>query len=424
MVKANQKSLGAKAYINSKVNDMRVKFRKAPGDEAKRQLVENFKEITSSEEYKENLGIVREDTDIIRRYARRKKWWDITSEEFKKAKTEFYGNNMDLDFWEDFENLDLWKKVDYIFEKFWDTDYAADLITELLAKNHKSIVDILFDNYERHNLSENSCKTVFNKFWQGPVSLALIFGSQLKYYFKDKGQVFWNITENTLIHLAKLDLDWTFLEFGCIVGCCEDWSIGNHEILDLFINYTSKDRSIYDIPFKKLSVEWQKYTINSLISRGMYNRLLKNIYDYNTKSSSYVINYDINLWKNIDVVNYIFKRLIWRSVNYNMNNFFTVELQYLHKYYHKIIANILIQMWRIDILKYYINYFTWLTRVEKAEILWNTELENKLNKEKFDKDLVSLQQLWEKLWLIIDVKQKGEEAQPSHEEEVKESSQE
>ena len=296
--------------------------------------------------------------------------------------------------------------------KNFETDYAADLITELLAKNHKSIVDILFDNYERHNLSENSCKTVFKKFWQGPVSLALIFGSDLKVHFKDEGQVFWNITENTLIRLAKLDLHQVFLQHYCIVSCCKNWSIGNHEILNLFINAKNWH---YGIPFKKLSVEWQKYTINSLIRRGDYWHLFDRS----------VIDHDINLWKNIDVANYIFQRLIiWVVKYYRNGEFFTEQLQYFHKYYHKIIANILIQIWRIDILKYYINYFTWLTEIEKAEILWNTELENKLNKEKFDKDLVSLQQLWEKLWLIIDVKQKGEEAQPSHEEEVKESSQE
>ena len=396
MVKANKKSLDAKAYINGQVNKFREERRKPSDEEARKQLAENFRKTTASDEYQEQLKIVNEDTNIVRKYARRKKWWDITHEELKNAKTEFYGKNMDMEFWEDFEKLDLWKKIDYIFEKFWDTDYAADLITELLTKNNKSIEDILFGNYWRYHLSESSCKTVFNKFWQGPVSLALIFGSNLKYYFKDDRQIFENITENTLIHLAKLDQD--FLKFRCIVNSCKDWSIGNHEILDLFI------KGCGYIPFKKLSVEWQKYIINSLMRRGRYWRFFDSIYD--PRGSYSVINNDINLWENVDVANYIFQRLIIWVIKHGNKEFFTITLQEFHKYYHKIIANILIQMWRIDIVKHFINYFTWLTEIEKAEILWNKELEDKLNREKFDSDLAKLQELWEKLWLTVKVEEK------------------
>lgn len=404
MEKANKKSLDAKAYINAQVNEMREKFGKATDDEAKKQLIENFNELTSSDEYQENLAVVQEDTDIVREYAKRKKWWDITPEEFDAAKVDFYGKNMNLEFWEDFEKLDLWKKVDYIFEKFWDTNYAADLINELLIKNNKSITNVFRDFWIYD--SKYRCKIIFNKFWRGPVSLTLIFGTHLKNAFKDEGQVFENVSENTLIHLAKLDQD--FLKFGCIVNSCKDWSIGNHEILNLFI------KSWRTIPFKKLSVEWQKYIIDSLISSGGYEYLRLFVDDWYSKSK--VINYDINLWEDIDIVNYIFQSIIWWYVYYtdnindhNMNEFFTIILQEFHKYYHKIIANILIQMWRTDILKYYINCFTWLTEIEKAEILWNTEVEDRLNKEKFDSDLAKLQELWEKLWLIIKVEKKKEE---------------
>lgn len=398
MVKANKTSLDAKAYINWQVNDMREKINKASDEEARRQLAENFKETTSSEEYQENLAVVQKDTDTVREYAKRKKWWDITPEEFDAAKVDFYGKNMNLEFWEDFEKMDSWKKVDYIFEKFWDTDYAAGLINELLIKNNKSITNVFSDFWIYD--SKYHCKIIFNKFWRGPVSLTLIFGTHLKNAFKDEGQVFENVSENTLIHLAKLDQD--FLKFGCIVNSCKDWSIGNHEILNLFI------KSWWTIPFKKLSVEWQKYTINSLIRSGGYEYLRLFEYDWDTKSK--VIKYEINLWENIDIVNYIFQPIISCYVYYanndNINEFFTIILQEFHKYYHKIIANILIQMWRIDILKYYINCFTWLTEIEKAEILWNTEVEDRLNKEKFDSDLAKLQELWEKLWLTVKVEEK------------------
>ena len=36
----------------------------------------------------------------------------------------------------------------------------------------------------------------------------------------------------------------------------------------------------------------------------------------------------------------------------------------------KIKERILIQVWRIDIVKEYINNFTWLTDEEKEEIMW------------------------------------------------------
>jgi hypothetical protein len=86
MIKANKTSLIAKAYINGKVNDMREKFREAPDEEAKKQLVETFRETTSSEEYKENLRIVNEDAKAVRKSL---KPWE-RKEKFGEAKEDFY----------------------------------------------------------------------------------------------------------------------------------------------------------------------------------------------------------------------------------------------------------------------------------------------------------------------------------------------
>jgi hypothetical protein len=41
---------------------------------------------------------VRDDTDIVRKHAKRKKGEWLTSQEFRDAKTEFYGKDMDLEF--------------------------------------------------------------------------------------------------------------------------------------------------------------------------------------------------------------------------------------------------------------------------------------------------------------------------------------
>ena len=85
MAKVSKKSLEAKAYINGKVNDMREKFKEASDEEAKKQLLETFRETTSSDEYQENLKIVREDTETIRR-----DWRKRTSIPYR---TKFYGGS-------------------------------------------------------------------------------------------------------------------------------------------------------------------------------------------------------------------------------------------------------------------------------------------------------------------------------------------
>ena len=96
MVKINKNSIDAKEYIIGKVMDMAIEFNKLTDDESKKQLIENLKKTTSSDEYKQNLAIVNEDSKIIRDYTRRKKWEDLTPQEFKDAINEFYGQNMDL----------------------------------------------------------------------------------------------------------------------------------------------------------------------------------------------------------------------------------------------------------------------------------------------------------------------------------------
>ena len=78
MTKANKKSLDAKSYINGQVNKFREGRRKTSGEEARRQLAENFRETISTDEYQENLKVVREDSDAVRKNARMKKWRDIT----------------------------------------------------------------------------------------------------------------------------------------------------------------------------------------------------------------------------------------------------------------------------------------------------------------------------------------------------------
>ena len=87
MVTANKESLNAKAYINGKVNDMRKQIVKVPAEKARKQLIKNFREITSSDEYQENLNIVNRDADAIRKSLNP---WE-RREKFGEAREDFYG---------------------------------------------------------------------------------------------------------------------------------------------------------------------------------------------------------------------------------------------------------------------------------------------------------------------------------------------
>ena len=116
----------------------------------------------------------------------------------------------------------------------------------------------------------------------------------------------------------------------------------------------------------------------------------------------------MNLWEWVDPIEFI--------MSYTLKIFNDEELeksllsdnfQKMHMY-HKQIVDLFIKAWKIDVVKKSINNLIWLSDMEKAEIMGDTELEDKLNREKFNSDLAKLQELWEKLWVIIEVKEKKE----------------
>ena len=432
MAKANKKSLDAKAYINAQVNEIREKIRKTPDEEARKQLAENFKETTSSEEYQENLAVVQEDTDIIREYSKRKKWWDITPEEFDAAKVDFYGKNMNLEFWEDFEKLDLWKKVDYIFEKFWDTDYAADLIISIISasKNNKNgikfkkriLSDILRKGEYYDGALKDAIDDIFDKFWAWQIwlRLAMLFSDCVnvnrmtdliketyvydRWFYKEYKR---NVTENTLKYILKWN---DFCRW--VVFWCKDYSISDQKILDYFV---SKD---IRCPMKKLTSEWQKYYIEKFLEYSKNNGWDKY---FEAPTVLYLSSFnDMNLWEWVDPIEFI--------MSYTLKIFNDEELeksllsdnfQKMHMY-HKQIVDLFIKAWKIDVVKKSINNLIWLSDMEKAEIMGDTELEDKLNREKFNSDLAKLQELWEKLWVIIEVKEKKELEQGQSEDDEEE----
>ncbi len=286
MAKANKKSLDAKAYINGQVNKFREDRRKTIDDVAKKQLVENFRETTSSEEYQEQLDIVHEDADVIRKETREKRWRDITSEEFEDAKTEFYGKDMSLDFWDDFEKLDLWKKVDYLFERFWDTDYAADLMIKLLKTlmpEHdgkwgwlylQEIINELVGWVENGvYYNKQIYSWLSEKFWDGIITARIYFhladhviwGGGYDNWLKNIPYNYKNMTQSTLKRLLTTYWFKTYvLKFipysyprnyaiNNLIRACKDWSIS-----DLWLIRELKDIITMN-EIDKLSPEWKEY---------------------------------------------------------------------------------------------------------------------------------------------------------------------
>lgn len=131
MIKANKKSLNAKAYISGKVNDMREQFCKAPDEEARKQLVETFRETISSDEYQENLRVVNEDAKTLRKSL---KPWERTTENFEAKKEEFYWKlNAHLSDKElkELQGKDIYEKLDFLCKKFWFWNKLYSMIVHM-----------------------------------------------------------------------------------------------------------------------------------------------------------------------------------------------------------------------------------------------------------------------------------------------------
>lgn len=389
MAKANEKSINAKAYIKAQVDEMREKFSKATDEATRQKLIKTFKdEITSSDEYQDNLAVVMEDTDAIRKETRERKWWDITLGEFEAAKTEFYGKDMDLEFWEDFEKLDLWKKVDYIFERFWDTDYAADLIIKILKPlkywpdwEDRLYLEKMAEMYANWNWA-NILSWLTKYFWNGVVAIRLYFDLADHTYnrYKAWNVHLWtqyiglcgnysNITQNTLNKISETRLfrqniidnhqPWDSLNgwgLSHIIMWCEDWSISDLWLIEK-LKKVIADNMCETI--QKLSVEWQKYIINYAME--IYKDHIDCLPDL--KDLKWVLN--LCEWISDDIiVDAMVNNLTDRDINRCFENVFPKKLRD-----HKTLMNLFIKAWKKEIVKKYINNF-WFTEEEKSEILW------------------------------------------------------
>ncbi len=401
---ANKKSLDSKAYINGQVNKFREECRKNTNEEARKQLAENFRKTISTEEYQENLKVVNEDADIIRKESKRKKWWDITSEEFKDAKTEFYGKDMSLDFWEDFEKLNLWKKMEYIFEKFWDTDYAADLMIKLLKLSeiksawiYDYIVNVRDNLIDWYNGGENNVRIyrwLSNKFWNSIVT-ARIYYYLIDRIIWDENYSYWikwlqnltyceykNLSQmtlkkiittkniRTLIVKYAMENERMWYEIEYLVKWCKDW-----EISDLWLINILKDSiRITEDVIVKLSPVCQKFLIDYKMKKFKWNFWKHSYINVKLKNC-------LNFWEWVDSFDF-FLDLMLKNLNDKDLEYFcewgrdpkygTVSNYFLRNVSkkHKQIVDSFIKAWKLELVKKYISHFTWLTEEEKSEILW------------------------------------------------------
>ncbi len=442
MTQANKKSIDAKVYINGKVNDMKEQFVKAPDEEARKQLIETFRETTSSDEYQEKLWIVRDDTDIVRKHAKRKKGEWLTSQEFRDAKTEFYGKDMDLEFWEEFGKLKLWERVNYIFDKFWDTDYAAGLIGDVLnPKNYyktipaepelrnfeewfKTIVirQLLGDDKYIIEYSEddNWEWDFYRKYWGWDVALAILkfllesfngknWYSKLfhnMYTMANRGS--YNVSERTIKNYLESNVEWARRIGKSLANHpTRDWSISDRDIVNLYVdrNYDEKEKP----PFKKVNKKMHKYLVDWLIDKWKWKAFYESKYDDENAAMKIRVLDDIDLWDWVDVGAYIIDSMFTKCGYWMESVLFSFigTILRMPEYHDKIVDLLYENVWKIKWLREIIWKFDYLTEVEKAKILWNTEEEDRLNREKFDSDLAKLQELWAKLWkqiVVEDVK--------------------
>lgn len=393
MIKANKTSLIAKAYINGKVNDMREKFREAPDEEAKKQLVETFRETTSSEEYKENLRIVNEDAKAVRKSL---KPWE-RKEKFGEAKEDFYWK-LNLYFGsEDLEErkkMDNFEKIDFLFKKLWDWDRTLSVFLDLADagpgcswhNRRGESVNWWDSDYESwmfhmwknkfHNLSLKITKKLLSVYpFYG---LILHDPDAFSDEVRQDPEVFSFIKRNIFERSVSGGMD-TDENLSIIFD--KMWKDKVEKLVqyvdtDNFVKVIKlfKDRKDVNDIIDELARRWDKEKIND--SRYIYKKDSIEKYENFIRNIVYSMYFDSDEWL---------------------------------RPYQKRFADAFIKAWYVDIIRSLIEHgeFKWLTDEEKSEILWRD-----LVKEKFDADLAKLQELWAKLWkqiVVEDVEEDVEE---------------
>lgn len=392
MTKANKQSLDAKVYINGKVNDMREQFKKTQDEWARKELIETFRETTSSDEYQEQLKIVNEDARSIRKWLNP---WDRTPENFEKAKEDFYwklNTYLSSEEIEEFSEKDMYEKIDFLFKKFWDWDKTLSIILNLADHGEMPY---------QHNVNRDGKRT---HYWDRK--------------YEERMYRMWahNKFHNLSAKVTK-ELLWLMPFEGLLLHNPEAFSDEvrkDPEVIkflhrnlfdkpDFWWNHTRKKR---DIICKKIWDDGIKKILEGASSENI-SKLLRPIRDCWISLSNYVniLIEEITDRSNVEKVNH-----------YNPNNYKKYEQDFskfiksdsfnseLFRQFHKKFADSLIKAWYIDVVKENINLFAGLSDEEKSEILWRD-----LIREKFDADLAKVKEMWAKLWKSVIVTETPEE---------------
>jgi len=392
MAKASKASLDAKGYINGKVNEMKEKFKKTQDESARKELIETFRETTSSDEYQKQLKIVNENAKSLRKWLNP---WDRTPENFEKAKEDFYwklNTYLSSEEIREFLEKDMYEQIDFLFKKFWDWDKTLSIILNLADRGEMP--------YES-NVNRDGKRT---HYWDTK--------------YEERMYRMWvhNKFHNLSVKVAK-ELLWLMPFEGLILHNPEAFSdeVRKDPEVIKFLQRNLFDKKVFgwdhtrknrNVILKKI---WDENIREILKVASPWNieRLLRPCIDNWSAPGNYINIAIEEITNNVNV----------EKVNhYNPNNYKKYEQDFSKfiksrlfniepfRQFHKKFADSLINAWYIDVVKENINLFAWLSDEEKSEISWRD-----LIREKFDSDLIKLQELWEKLWLTIKVEEKKEE---------------
>ncbi len=355
---SNKKSVDAKAYINAKVDDMRKAFKWADKSE-KQALIDTFRADVSSPEYQENLKIVHDDSKVIREKLQIEKWRSITSEEFQTAKTKFYGQNMNLGKYDkDFESWDTYRKIEYLFDKYWNGDKTLWLVLDMADKWWWR--DYLFQTYIHFRDSDIEERL-----------------------FKTSKQYFENLSLPSAKKLADY-IPFAFLLF-THPNSFKEWVYNDNEIIKSIVKHRfGKDFNTY----RYLIGEDNLKLLLSKMTSDSQKKLVSHIAWYGGKWARRLMSNFIylDLWKDVDVFNYIIAQIIKKRDEKTLLEIIKEHSKILSScgfrkenydnYDHeKKFSNALINTWKGALLKENIAYFNHLSEKEKTNILEVSEEE-------------------------------------------------
>ena len=385
MAKVSKKSLEAKAYINGKVNDMREKFKEASDEEAKKQLLETFRETTSSDEYQENLKIVREDTETIRR-----DWRKRTSIPYR---TKFYGGSYE----------------DAMISAYsW---WPVGQLSAFLDKNEIGQREKVKDDPEMW------IRFLFKKFWNGDKTLDFI----MRYA---SGQLMSNQERSSFVggdeylHFKEHIVEWLWYEWAKKLK-----NISLDNLHASMLRFNQDDTLKHPGPQQKFSLEWHLLSHPEIFSASVEDiinyvkrrveinyakelpiQLLTDWLDNYGQDSKDFAFYLLNKCeRDATIIDNIDKYWLTLEEKRSIIDSHEWVLKYYKELFDRYYSAVKYDWGKIGVSVTYL------------ENVSDDDRERERYRKKYESEMVKLQDLWEKLWITIEAKQTQQEVEDQQE---------